>query len=122
MQDSGGSRDKSSGSDDPWRAINEKLAIAQTYFTQREYPHPAWEGMPWATWHKTGSRLSTAEPGEARCGAKAIDVKYFNSRVIEIATRTPVTCIRPPGHEGPHASAVRQHPIRSHLWDGCIWN
>ena len=107
---------------DPWKAINQKMALAQSYLTERAYPHPDWEGMPWATWHKTGDELSTAKSGEPRCGAKAVDVKFFSNTSLGVVTRTYVTCIRPPGHVGPHASAVRQHPIRSHIWDACLWS
>ncbi len=111
------------GSKEQLRAIDESKAKAQRYLDRIAPKSPQHLALPSAHWHETGTKLSVAEPGQPRCGAKAIDyAQPVMSYGLSLVPRNPASCIRPRGHDGQHASEVIQHVYRKSLWKAMAWD
>lgn len=104
------------------RAIEVSRAKAQRYL-DRTAPKAPQAELPSAHWRETGERLSTAQGGQPACGAKAIEyVQRSMPSAGSLMLKNPTSCIRPHGHDGPHASEMIPHIYRKSLWKALSWD
>ena len=105
------------------RSIDASMAHARQYLDRTAPHYPEHWSLPRAFWQKTDGPLELAAEGQRRCGDRAIfEVEYGNMYAPPSVLRYPVTCQRPAGHDGLHASAVRRTGIRKSHWQALVWS
>ncbi len=105
------------------RTIAEATAKAQHYLDRTAPKSPEHSTLPRAHWRETGTQWLVAQPGQPRCGAKAIEqVETTFPYSPSLVLRNPETCIRPRGHDGEHASEIVHHQYRHSRWKALAWD
>lgn len=105
------------------RSVDASMAIAQQYLDRSAHHYPEHLTLPMAAWRETLGPLSIAPPGEPRCGNRAvqgmdISIPYGPSLIL----RNPISCIRPPGHDGHHAIRSEAYGRHKAKWRALSWD
>ena len=105
------------------RSIEELQAHARGYLDRTERHFPDHLDLPRANWRETGAVLSVAGKGERECGLQAIfEHRTPGGYSTSVVLRDPIHCVRPEGHDGPHASSVMPHLFRKTHWKALVWD
>jgi hypothetical protein len=115
------------GNEDPFqeqlRSIEASKAHARQYLDRTEPHFPDHLNLPRGFWRETGQALSVAHDGEPTCTSRAIvEQETPGGFAIPVQLHTPIRCIRPQGHDGPHASVVVPHLVRKARWKALAWD
>jgi hypothetical protein len=104
-------------------SIEADVKTAQEYLDRTAHYYGPHVGLPVAGLHNTNERLSTAAPGEPVCGARAVWDQYLGGGGYagSYVLHGPVHCIRPAGHQGPHAGSVTPRGQRKSKWQAVTW-
>lgn len=106
------------------RSIEASKKIAQQYLDRTAHHYPEQLTLPMGLWRETITQLSVAESGQRRCGARAVEPVELGAGPYSASflLRNPISCLRPSGHDGPHAARTEAHGRHKAKWRALAWD
>jgi hypothetical protein len=105
-----------------FKSIDQSMAIAKGYLDRTDLPLPSHWKLPRAFWRETGAQLEVGPTGQPTCLSEAIVEQRTATLLDPHVHRHRVHCLRRLGHDGLHATQVKQHRLNKSRWKALSWS